>query len=74
MKNKNPPARYRVIPCFLHVPIQDGHAAIADLPPEIQQQCRDRGGFLSMDDDNGDRFATRPVFSSKEYQALKPTR
>ena len=74
MKTQKPALRYRVIPCFLHVPIQDGHDAIAHLPPEIQQQCRDRGGFLSMDDDNGDRFAARPIFSTKEYQALKPTR
>ena len=74
MKNKNPAPRYRVIPCFLHIPLQDGDHAIADLPSSIQDQCRDRGGFLSMDDDNGDRFATRPVFSSKEYKALKPTR
>ena len=74
MKNKNPTPRYRVIPCFLHIPLKDGDHAIADLPASIQDQCRDRGGFLSMDDDNGDRFASRPVFSSKEYKALKRTR
>jgi len=57
---------YRVIPCFLHVPVDSGSSVISCL----QSNARDHDAILMADSQNSDRETDYIVKNRTSFEAL----
>jgi hypothetical protein len=62
------PIKYRVIPCYLHIPVKPINESFP--VRQITARANKLGCHLTLDGDHLDRITTQPIKSRKRFDAL----